>query len=249
VVLGLEKARRLADAASVREVCSQRSRCDCAIHAGRVALDMSLASEVVALIDVTRDGCGARVRGLESEALARLGQTDAARKLAEEAIVRDGSDPFARYALAHLEHVQGGRDTVELAERAVATRRGKPAHLLIGLTAFHRGDLAAARRSFERMLAEDPHDVEATYNLALVAHRQDRYRDAREGYLTALRLRGDHLDARYNLALLAHAAGAAAEAKHHLQKLVESAPPDDPRPARLAALITTPKPAPTAPSP
>jgi hypothetical protein len=71
------------------------------------------------------------------------------------------------------------------------------------------------------------------YNLAWLAHRQNRYHHAREGYLATLRADSHHLDARYNLALLVHTAGATLEAKHHLEQLKAVAPAGDERVRKL----------------
>ena len=73
------------------------------------------------------------------------------------------------------------------------------------------------------MLAADASDVEGTYNLALVHQRKNQYLAAREGYLRVLRLQPGHINARYNLAILAHSIGADAEAKHHLERLRQTA--------------------------
>ena len=60
--------------------------------------------------------------------------------------------------------------------------------------------------------------MQATYDCALIADRQGRYHDAREGYLRTLQLDPKSADARYNLVLLTQGHGATLEAKHHLDR-------------------------------
>src|SRR6185369_13562429 len=116
---------------------------------------------------------------------------------------------------------------------------GDGARAVLGLVRYYQGDLTGARAAFEAMLANEPDDLDATYNLALVAQKQDHYGEARRLYLTVLRATPKHLQARYNLALLAHSIGADQEAKHHLE-LLEKAAPADPLVATLREALAKP---------
>ena len=84
--------------------------------------------------------------------------------------------------------------------------------------------------------------MQATYDRALVADRQSRYHDAREGYLHTLQLDPTNADARYNLVVLTHGHGATLEAKHHFDVFVSSYPADR-RIEQLRQVLATPSPA------
>lgn len=241
VISALENARRPADAERVRQACAGAAAngCECSKEAARRALDRDLHAE--ALTVLSRDPSCAP--GAQAEALARAGRSVEA--IAQATPLAASGDPFASYALAHARYAQG--DVVEAAAhaaQAAARGRGAPARLLLGLIAFRSGDLTRAREEFSQMLASDADDVDALYNLAVVAGAQNRYRDAREGYLRVLKLDPRHLDARYNLGLLTHSAGASLEAQHHLQKLERTAAAGDPRVVRLRQALAAPAPDP-----
>ena len=92
---------------------------------------------------------------------------------------------------------------------------------------------------FQSVLAKNPMSVQATYDRALIADRQSRYHDAREGYLRTLQLEPKMADARYNLVLMTHAHGATMEAKHHLDVFAASYP-GDARVTQLRQALATP---------
>ena len=70
--------------------------------------------------------------------------------------------------------------------------------------------------------------------------------ELKRGYLQVLRLEPRNIGSRYNLALLVHAAGATAEAEHHLRRLKEVAPAGDRRVAELRKQLRSKTPAPRA---
>jgi Flp pilus assembly protein TadD len=127
-------------------------------------------------------------------------------------------------------------DALPFVQRAVAQGRGVPAELLLGSILFQRGDLAGAKKAFLAALAHDAKNARATYDVALIAHKEGQYHDAREGYLRALKLDPRYLDARYNLAVLTHERGAEAEAQHHFVEFALAAG-SDPRVGQLRALL------------
>ena len=240
VASALEQRARPADAKKVRQKCSSASDCDCVITTAKLALDRDLHAEALRLIEPSTKACGNRVTGLRAEALARAGKLEAARKATASVLAQQPKDPYATYAMAQVAYAEGDNTKAKAQALAAVERgRGSAANLLLGLIAFNAGDMPGATDAFNKMLQDDPENVEAHYNLAVVAHRLNQYRSAREGYLKVLRLHPKHLDARYNLALLTHSAGAVPEAKHHLKKLREAAPPGDPRVARLEAAFSS----------
>ncbi len=161
---------------------------------------------------------------------------------AERALEHDSNDAHAVYARAWATTLRGRPlDARADAERAVALGRGEPAELLLGTILYGASDFAGADAQFQRALAEDPTSAQATYGRALVADRQLRYHDAREGYLRALQLDPKNADARFNLVLLTHGHGATLEAKHHLDVFAATYPAD-PRISRLMAVVALPAP-------
>jgi tetratricopeptide (TPR) repeat protein len=156
------------------------------------------------------------------------------------ALARSGTGAHAAQARA-LAAYRSGTWPVALAEAETASGagRGAPAHFLSGLVRYQMGDLPGARTQFQAALAAEPDDVNALYNLALVADKQDRYGEARTAYLRVLALDPKHKQARHNLGVMAHAIGAESEAKHHLEKLAAVAP-GDPLVADLRQVLATP---------
>jgi tetratricopeptide (TPR) repeat protein len=217
--------------------------CACAEGAAGQAIDGGRYPDARRLLDGS-DSCARTARriALNAEALIGTSALDDGEREAERAIEHDSGDPHAVYARAWATSLRGRPlDARADAERAVALGRGIPAELLLGTILFGAGDLPAAKAQFERVLAEDPTSPQATYDCALVADRQLRYHDAREGYLRALQLDPKNADARYNLVILTHANGATLEAKHHLD-VFEASYPGDPRIPQLRGALGTPSP-------
>ena len=216
---------------------SRQNACDGAERAAIRGLDADQGTTVLPLLERATRSCRKLpfALGLHAEALARSGNLGADAD-ASRALAANPSDPYALYAGALLAWRAKRPDASELAEQAVGAHRGASAQLLKGLIAYDAGKLDSAEQAFRAALAEDPSNVEAVYDLALVEHRAQRYLPAREGYLRVLKLAPDHADARFNLALLAHSIGAEAEARHHLEKL-RSSSKDAAQVARLEAAL------------
>jgi tetratricopeptide (TPR) repeat protein len=118
------------------------------------------------------------------------------------------------------------------------TREGRGITLATAIAVVGTGVALVGSRDVQRGNASES-EARALYDQALVAQRQARYRDAREGYLRALAVDPRMADARYNLAVLTHAAGADDEARHDLEALTAAAP-DDPRIPGLRASLAKP---------
>jgi Flp pilus assembly protein TadD len=117
-------------------------------------------------------------------ALMRAGNWQAAQsRLAEllEADQRDGRALALRGTVCYLT----GRheDAIASFEQALAVASDNvSARLNLGNVYLDKGDLAKARTCFERVAAEDASDPDAHFNLALVADRQGRLREALDHY-------------------------------------------------------------------
>jgi Flp pilus assembly protein TadD len=184
--------------------------------------------------------------GLEAESLVGTpGALDEGLRAAARALERAQDEPHALVARAWGTVLRGlPIAALADAQRAVALGRGIPAELLYGLILFQDNDLAGADVQFTHVLAEDSSNVQATYDHALVADRQQRYHDAREGYLRTLALDPMNAEARYNLVVLTHAHGATLEAQHHVTEFAAKHP-SDARLQTLRQLLATPLPSPS----
>jgi Flp pilus assembly protein TadD len=179
--------------------------------------------------------------GVEAESLVGTpGSLDEGLGEAGRVLEKTPDDPHALFARAWGSVLKGRpADAKADAQHAVALGRGIPAELLYGLVLFQDRDLAGADAQFTHVIAEDPSNVQATYDHALVADRQQRYHDAREGYLRTLALEPGNADARYNLVVLTHAHGASLEAQHHVDEFALKHP-NDGRVLALRQLVATP---------
>jgi tetratricopeptide (TPR) repeat protein len=214
--------------------------CGCAVPLLEAALERGAYDEAGAVLVRVTPSCRERPRvsGMLAEALAGGGDPNAARQAADIALAKDRGDPHALYAKALLAlHASDTSLARRLLEQAIEAGRGGRARVDLGALLFKAGDLARARQLFEATLRENPNDVPALYDLALVDQTENRYHAAREGYLKVLRLEPRHLDARYNLAVLTNGVGAHSEAQHHVEEFAKTAPAGDARTAALKELV------------
>ncbi len=224
--------------------------CACGEEASSDAIDLGLYDQARGALEApSRCPRTPRRIALTAEALVGTGAIDEGLRQADSALQADPEDRHAVYARAWGTMLKGGdlREARALAEHAVRLGRGPCANLLLGLIEFKLGDVDAAAPLFEAALRDDPTSVQAVYDNALVAQHRNRYHDAREGYLHALRIDPTFADARYNLVGLTLNAGAVAEAQHHLDELVARHPTDPRLPALRAALARASAPAPPPP--
>jgi tetratricopeptide (TPR) repeat protein len=205
-------------AARLRERCREHD-CDCAAEASSAGLDVEALDAVVTILGVSAR-CQPRgpFDGIRAEALVRKNDPSGMKE-SGAVLAKSPNDPHALYAQAlfgyRLQQFDAARG---LAERSRAAGRGTPAVFLAGLVEFAANDLDGARSQFRAVLAAEPEDVDALFNLGVIAQRQERYGEARANYLRVTRLAPSHENARYHLAILAHSIGAADEARHHLAK-------------------------------
>jgi len=218
--------------------------CACAEGAAGEAIDVGRYPDARGVLDAS-ELCPrtAHRMGLEAESLVGTpGAIDEGLREAARVIERAPDEPHALFARAWAIVLQGHPiDALADAKRAVELGRGIPAELLYGLILFQDNDLAGADVQFTHVLAEDASNVQATYDHALVADRQQRYHDAREGYLRTLALDATNAEARYNLVVLTHGHGATLEAQHHVDEFAAKHP-NDARLLALRQLLATPVP-------
>jgi tetratricopeptide (TPR) repeat protein len=158
----------------------------------------------------------------EMEARAALGRRDHA---------------LYHYALAIALDAQGKRtEAIDEARRAVDGGAGRDAAVTLGVLAIVVGDLDTAQKALAPVVAANPQDAEAQYDLALVAQKSNRYNEARQGYLAALTADPTMADARYNLVDLTLRQHVIEEARYHARRFAEAFP-DDPRNAVLAQMV------------
>jgi tetratricopeptide (TPR) repeat protein len=207
--------------------------CACADDAAELAIDLGRYPEAWQALEHSECAPSPRHLGARAEALVATGRVLEGAHDADEALALDAREPHACFARAWA--LGTGPEARALAQRAVDGGRGVPALLLTGSLRMNDGDLAGALMAFEQAEQLAPSDARTAFNVALVAQKQGRFRDAREGYLRALALDPKMADARYNLVLLTHGVGANDEANHDLDELERIAPDD----ARIGALRAT----------
>ena len=239
VAATLRRQQDDAGAATVVASCATANpaACACARDAAHLALKNQRFSEVVAIAARARCDGDLELEGLAAEAQVTTGDLTTGLPRVGAVLARDPRNANALYAKALASNaVEALPDAEIYARQAIDAGRGRDAQLLLGLVLMKKGDLQGASAQFGALVALDPNDAKARYDLALCADRFDRYGEAREGYLAALRLDPTLVDARYNLALLTHRFGADDEARHHLARLLEMAPRDPRIPALQQAL-------------
>jgi tetratricopeptide (TPR) repeat protein len=203
--------------------------CGCAEAAAEVADELGRYPDARRVLDAS-DACPRTPRRMGLDAESLVGTPDALDEGVREAtrvLEHTPDEPHARFARAWGTVLRGHPvDALDDAKRAVELGRGIPAEILYGLVLFQDGDLGGADAQFAHVISEDPTIIQAVYDHALVADRQQRYHDAREGYLRVLQLDPGSADARYNLVLLTHGHGADLEAKHHADEFAARHPTD-----------------------
>lgn len=212
----------------------------CACRDRRALAEMRVRAFDKALDDarIAAEGCPAddSARATLAAALAYHGDGEQAEKEAQAGL-RRGDDARMHFALA-LAYDREGRHAEAIPEARLAVDRGagRDAAVLLAFLQINAGDLEGAKQALGPLVAADPDDSEAQYDLALVADKQDRFNSARQGYLAALRADRFNADARYNLTLLTLRHGIIDEARHHVRQFREIFP-DDPRNAELARTV------------
>ena len=136
-----------------------------------------------------------------------------------------------------LDRLGRSDEALELADRAVQAGAGYEARLLLAALRIAKGELEPAKALLTPLAQEFPGSADVAFDLALIADREGRYNEAREGYLRALKLRPAFAASRYNLALLTLRYGFKEEAKSHARRFAEAFP-EDPRGKELTALVT-----------
>ena len=84
-----------------------------------------------------------------------------------------------------------------------------------GLAHYHNGDFTAARKEFQRAVADHPGNADYTYNLASAMRKQGQLAEAEQTYQQALQLNPGHQPSYHGLArLLLDGAVSALEPDH-----------------------------------
>lgn len=234
------RARDYAAAIEVLDRCLVASPGSCACLARRADVAIRFGAGARALDDATAAvaACPDDPASLVAEVAARayLGDGAGAESRARAALAKRDL-PVHHYALAlALDREGRAAEATDEARRAVEGGAGRDASLLLAALSIRAGDLDAAERWLAPIVAAEPKDAEARYDLALVAHRRGRYNDAREGYLAALAADPRMADARFNLVDLTLRHQVVDEARHHARKFAEAFP-DDPRNETLQRMI------------
>lgn len=145
-----------------------------------------------------------RALNLYGQALYLFGKPADAAKVFWQAIEANPGDPAPHYNLGLAAYVERDYPTAaEQLEASVALdARNVPAWLFLGATYLHLNNLDAAYRATRTALEVEPQNPDARNNLAVIAYRRGRTRDAEAWLAEALRLAPDYSPACLNLARL-----------------------------------------------
>lgn len=228
--------------ANVKRSAAAGDRCTYAEAAARACLDADLHALVQPLLNAAPKTCknGSVLKGEGAEALARAGDRDLAKQVANGVAATDPKNAYAELALARLAYDDNQMKLCnEHATKALDLGRGAEADRLIGRAQLALGDFKTAEAHYQAVLKANPNDTEAAFSAAVCNDRLGHYMAAREGFLQTLRIDPKHIEARKYLVLLTFRKGAKAEARHHLDKLAEVLPKDSPVLAELEAMLAT----------
>lgn len=235
-----------AELARAAQACLEKDKSACGCLVARADGSLSRGDAPRALVDaksafaascpLTTTVAGAELRDVLAFSAAKTSDVETAQRALEGA----PDEPRPRLLLARAMVAQSKGDPAvaeSLARRALAVPGSteRDAKLLLASLLIGRSESGEARGLLVALTKADPHDADATYDLALVDDLAGNYNAAREGYLRALRDDPEYRSARYNLAVLTMRQGILPEARHHALKFVESWP-DDPRGAELVRL-------------
>lgn len=237
---------KLAEAGKRVDACLKESPEACPCHVAKLALaqrrrDAAAAAIGAEAVKVCPRSTAARAS--YAEALLAAGKLDEALAEADAAVALT-DDPARAHAARALVLRRAGRtkEADEEAQQAASAAGGRDAAMAVASMKIAAGDLDGAEALLRPLLATHAQDSEIVYNLALIADKRDRYNDARNGYLAALKINPTLKDARYNLAMLTWRRGVVEEAKNHARKYAELAPNDPSAAALLQMVGEAPKP-------
>jgi predicted Zn-dependent protease len=128
---------------------------------------VALASPAATPTHAPRAAADSARRLDEARALARAGQTEAARTLYRDLLVDPRARPKAETALAELAWKAGRYDeAIARASNAIAAGVGAPAYFVRALAQLRAQQPEAAARDFARVLAVEPDNEDAREGLA-----------------------------------------------------------------------------------
>ncbi len=126
--------------------------------------------------------------------------------------------------------VERGPEAATLATTVLSSDpQNRLARRALAIASIQKNELPAADTILSKLIGEDAKDADSLFYAALIQRKGDHYNRAREGFLHVLHINPQYIDARYNLVTLTASAGAAQEAEHHYQELLQIAPVGDPR--------------------
>jgi tetratricopeptide (TPR) repeat protein len=178
----------------------------------------------------------AQVHYLQGMMLEKRGSYAEALKSYEQALAEDPDSAYICRETADLALEMGLADkALELAKRAVALEpKAADGHVLLGRIHWAKGDVDAARTSFEAALKLDPRSGEYIFSLGslLAARYPDKARRLVEDFLKDNPAQA--AEAHYQIAKIDIDAGRYHEAEQHLKTAIDLEPDTDALPVRYA---------------
>jgi len=249
VLPSLIASRKLdqAKAVATRCVAAHPTACVCLEAHVDLMLRERRTNDAKTAISTLRERCpdASTLEALEAETALAGGDATGAEQRLSLALAKSPRADLRRRLVYDralcLDRLGRSEEALLEAKRAVDLGAGRDAKLLIGALDIVRSDLVDAEKVLTELVKDDPKDVEAAFDLALVADKRGDYNGARQGYLRVVAMDASNTGARYNLALLTLRAGAVDEARHHAQMFALAAPGDPRNAALLRAFASTAK--------
>ena len=163
------------------------------------------------LAALTTDSLAALKAYLEAERHFRAGRLDSSIQASQRAVRIDSSFALAHYRLATALMWTEGRDAGESVDRALRHSHrlsDRDRQLIEALAAFLHGRIREAGRIYREIVARNPDDLEATFQLADLIHSWSghlgsSWLDARELFERLLSVHPGYHDAQFHLSIIA----------------------------------------------
>ena len=177
LVGALERARQpAAAAATLKQAGAAGDRCHYAEVASRALLDADLGALVQGVLDAAPKDCARTplLLGQHAEALARTGAQAEAEQAAQTALKSNPQNAYAELALARIAYDKNQMAScADYAQKALDFGRGAEAERLLGRSTLARGQFKEAEAHFQKVVAANPNDAEASFKRGTVKVEHD----------------------------------------------------------------------------
>jgi len=172
-----------------------------------------------------RQGQNAKVIGLLGTALLEEKNLDRGQQIIDR-ILRNGDSAEGRFlmATAKLNAMDFNGAIADLQKAAELNPNLPDVYYFLGVAHKEVGDQAAARKDFEKEIAQNPNDFGSNLNLALMLKEDNDFEGAKRLLGRALRVRPGDPGALYQVAAIDLATGKIEEARIELEGILKNSP-------------------------